>query len=140
MNRLAILDICAAEIGTTEIIGKDHNPRVLEYHQATNLRASTDETPWCAAFVNWVLMQAGYRGTRSAAARSFLNWGIAADQASMGCIVVFRRGTKAWQGHVGFYLGKDQHGNIQCLGGNQSNQVCLASYPAEDVLGYRIAD
>ncbi len=140
MNRLALLDICNAEIGTAEITGEAHNPRILEYHQSTSLKASTDEVPWCASFVNWALMQAGYRGTKSAAARSFLNWGIAAEKASLGCIVVFRRGTKAWQGHVGFYVGKDKNGNILCLGGNQSNQVCVAGYPAKDVLGYRIID
>ena len=140
MNRIAILDICNAEMGTTEISGTEHNDRILEYHQATSLRASTDETPWCAAFVNWVLIQAGYHGTRSAAARSFLNWGIAPDQASIGCIVVFRRGTKAWQGHVGFYVGQDRNGNVLCLGGNQSNQVCVAAYPMKDVLGYRVIE
>ena len=138
MNRMAILDICNAEMGTAEMIGTEHNDRILEYHQATSLKASSDETPWCAAFVNWVLQQAGYRGTQSAAARSFLNWGISAEQASPGCVVVFRRGAKAWQGHVGFYVGKDRRGNILCLGGNQSNQVCVAAYPDRDVLGYRV--
>jgi hypothetical protein len=37
-----------------ERAGKLHHPRILEYHRATRLRATTDEVPWCAAFICWL--------------------------------------------------------------------------------------
>eukprot|EP01156_Anaeramoeba_ignava_P011257 Anaeramoba_ignava/a482504_22.p5 GENE.a482504_22~~a482504_22.p5 ORF type:complete len:143 (+),score=5.17 a482504_22:255-683(+) len=61
--------------GVTEIRGRKHNPRIIEYHKSTTLRASNDETAWCSSFVNWCIEQAGLKGTDSAAARSWLKWG-----------------------------------------------------------------
>ncbi len=137
IDRLAILDICEGEMNVAEVRGDVHNPRIVEYHEATCLKASDDETPWCASFVNWVLQQSGGTGTDSAAARSFLKWGEPLKEPKIGCVVVFKRGTKPWQGHVGFYMGRNRKGDIVTLGGNQSNQVCLATYPARDLLGFR---
>ncbi len=137
MDRLRILDICQGELNVTEIKGRKDNPRIIEYHRATSLKASDDETPWCAAFVNWTLAQAGARGTGSAAARSFLKWGTRLDEPRIGCIVVFKRGKHSWQGHVGFYMGRNSKGDVLCLGGNQRDQVCVESYSSDKVLGYR---
>ena len=140
MNRIAILDVANAELGQQEIAGDEDNPRIVAYHDETSLNAGDDETPWCAAFVNWVLKQAGYQGTNKATARSFLHWGHGIPEPRFGCVVVFKRGTQSWQGHVGFYVGKDKYGNISCLGGNQANRVCVSSYPTADVLGYRFGE
>ena len=44
------------ELGVQEDTGPGSNPRVIEYLHSTTLEggaASTDETPWCSAFVNW---------------------------------------------------------------------------------------
>jgi len=65
-----VLEIARAEIGTKEMQGKTANPRILEYHQTTKLKALSDEVAWCSAFVNWVLKQAGIEGTDSSLARS----------------------------------------------------------------------
>lgn len=95
-------------------------------------------TPWCAAFVNSVLGASGEKGSGSLAARSFLNWGQAADTPSRGDVVVFERGPQ--HGHVGFYVGtevKNGETYIKVLGGNQGNSVKESSYPASRVLGYR---
>jgi uncharacterized protein (TIGR02594 family) len=53
--------------GVAEVVGVEHNPRILEYHTATSLGASEDEVPWCAAFVNWCLLQAGAASSSSGA-------------------------------------------------------------------------
>jgi hypothetical protein len=53
----------------------ENNRRILEYHQATTLATTTDEAPWCSSFVNWVMKNAGRRGTGSALASSWLTWG-----------------------------------------------------------------
>lgn len=122
--------------GVKEITGNEDNPRIVEYHAATTLKASDDETPWCSAFVNWCMDKAGEVKTNKANARSWLNWGVSLDKPVQGCVVVFSRGSKSWQGHVGFYEGSagDQ---VLCLGGNQSNEVNISSYAKSRVLGYR---
>jgi len=70
-----ILLTAKKEIGIREILGIKHNKRILEYHQATSLKASEDEVSWCASFANFILKQCGISGTYSAMARSFLNFG-----------------------------------------------------------------
>jgi len=91
-------------------------------------------TPWCAAFVDAVLQSTGNGGMNSNWARDFLKYGTATTEPTKGDIVVFKRGDG---GHVGFYMGKDEDGNIKVLGGNQSNSVSVASYKSSDLLGYR---
>jgi hypothetical protein len=59
------------------------------------------------------------------------------DKPYPGCIAVFSRGDpRSWTGHVGFYAG-ESGGNIQVLGGNQSNQVSIAPQAKSRLLGYR---
>ena len=113
------------------------NPRIIEYHASTTLKATEDEVAWCSAFVNWCLLQAKFEGTNSAAARSWLNWGNAVDDLVPGDIVIFWRGSPdSWQGHVGFFLEKHQH-TISVLGGNQGNSVSVKDYPISRLLGAR---
>jgi uncharacterized protein (TIGR02594 family) len=70
------MDIAVAELGVHEdSLPGQHNARIVEYHQTTTLKSTDDETPWCSAFVNWVMRQSGRTGTDSAAAKSWLGWG-----------------------------------------------------------------
>ncbi|CDN96091.1 TIGR02594 family protein [Agrobacterium tumefaciens] len=96
-------------------------------------------TPWCAAFVNAVLATQGIEGTGKLNARSFLNFGLPTDNPQPGDVVVFKRGNSEIQGHVGFFNGFDQNGNIIVTGGNQSNSVKTSTYKKEDLLGFRTA-
>lgn len=129
--------IAHAEIGISEIAGKEDNPRILEYHQETSLKASSDEVPWCSSYVNWVFQQVGIEGTDKANARSWTHWGIPLEFPKYGCIVVLKRGANASQGHVGFYLNDAANGRIMLLSGNVSDKVCIASFPKKDVIAYR---
>lgn len=95
------------------------------------------QVPWCAGFVNGALAAGGYGGTGSLAARSFLKYGEATDVPREGDIVVTSRGNDPMKGHVGFYAGTDENGNIKILGGNQGNAVSIKTAPANTVLGYR---
>lgn len=129
------LVIARRELGTTEIPGDRDNPRIVEYHQATSLKATDDETAWCSAFVNWCMREAGLPRTDSAMARSWLKWGTAISAPRPGCVVVFSRGAYP-QGHVAFFVGREGD-RIRVLGGNQGNRVSIAANGTERVLGYR---
>jgi uncharacterized protein (TIGR02594 family) len=129
-------EFATREMGVEEIPGAGNNPRILEYHQATTLKATQDSVAWCSSFVNWCMKQAGVTGTGSAAARSWLNWGVKLDAPRNGCVVVLRRGDNPNNGHVAFFVG-DGGGSIRLLGGNQSDQVKVSSFPITMVLSYR---
>ena len=131
------LQIALKEVGQTEISGIGHNPRILEYHKCTTLKATSDECPWCSSFCNWVMQQARLPSTHSAAARSWLNYGVETQAPKQGDIVVlWRDDPKSFSGHVGFYMEQDQN-SVSILGGNQSNKVCISKYPLNRVLSYR---
>jgi uncharacterized protein (TIGR02594 family) len=125
-------EIARREIGTKELAGIADNPRIVEYHSTTTLRATDDEVPWCSSFVNWCVQKAGYLGTGSAAARSWASWGVKIEKPVKGCIVVM---TRTGGGHVGFYEGSDSS-TVQVLGGNQDDAVNSRRYRAQRVLCY----
>lgn len=136
--KYAWYDIARGELGVQEDTGPGSNPRVLEYLRSTTLEdgaASTDETPWCSAFVNWCVERAGHAGTDSAWARSWLTWGKATTKPTAGCVVVLRRLVDS--GHVGFFVSATAT-HVRILGGNQSNRVCELDFPLANLLGYRV--
>jgi len=80
-------------------------------------------TAWCAAFVNATLGKSGIKGTGSNLARSFLNFGSdSSANPAVGDIAVFSRGNDPSKGHVGFFQGFDEQGNVRILGGNQGGK------------------
>jgi len=124
------------EVGVKEIPGKGHNPRILEYHATTTLKATEDEVSWCSSFVNWCVIQAGLKGTNSAAARSWLKWGVPTLEPKEGDIVVFKRPPNPASGHVAFFVKMDGD-KVFCLGGNQSDMAKISAYKKADVLDFR---
>jgi uncharacterized protein (TIGR02594 family) len=104
-----------------------------------NLNIDPEIVKWCAAFVNAVLATQGLKGTGALNARSFLSYGENTDSPTRGDIVVLRRGKNPDEGHVGFFEGFDRKGNVRVLGGNTSDKVDTATFPARDVLGFRRA-
>lgn len=143
------LAIAQAELGVHEVRGARHEARVLQYHQATSLRARDDETSWCSSFVNWTMQQAGVRGTGSAAARSWLQWGRAVTQDAAhvrpGDVIVFPRGNNPAQGHVAIVAEVLDGGRVKVIGGNQSvrgegyDGVTYAERTLSSALGVRRA-
>lgn len=133
------LKLARAEIGVKEWKGRRHNPRILAYWtDAGGPQFDTDETPWCAAFVNAMLERSGVRGTKAGLARSFENWGKKIETPRLGCAVVFwRNSRKSGSGHVGFFIGYDGAGRLLILGGNQSDGVSVAAFSDDKVLSYR---
>lgn len=115
-----------------------HHPRILAYHGSTYGKASSEEVPWCSAFVNWCIEQSELGGTKSARAVSWLKWGRTLAKPRLGCIVVLWRSANPEEGHVGFYWGEEGD-RILLLGGNQQNAVNIQRYARSKVRnqGYR---
>ena len=123
--------------GVIRTPGPAATDQIVDYLEATTVGSplnQTDATYWCSAFCVWVMERAGYKSTKSAWARHWLDWGQEIDNApERGAITVFRRGTG---GHVGFYLSHTD-GTIRVLGGNQGNAVSIVNQDRSDFLGYR---
>jgi len=134
--------LAKAELGVREFSrkGKD-NERIVDYHRTSkNLSsavAGRDETPWCSSFVNWVMAQAGYRGTGHALAASWLKWryGEEITPGRYGAIAVIKRKGKSSDKatgsstgfHVGFFVSATAS-KLRLLGGNQGNRVKYSNF------------
>lgn len=138
-------------MGIAEMPGALNNPAIVAMLQFVDKSVSTDEVPWCSAFVNAVCKICGLPRSGSLAARSWLQVGrvVTIDAAAPGWdVVILKRGagkqpgpevTRA-PGHVGFFAGLDTSAGgerLHVLGGNQGNRVSLASFPAAQLLGIR---
>lgn len=127
------LEIAQNEVGQKELSGSNHNSRIIAYHASTSLKAKQDEVAWCASFVNWCLTQAGIKGTNSAAAASWASWGSACN-ARYGAVAVIYNAKAANSSlstsgnHVGFLVDETAT-HYKLLGGNQSDQVKVSSFP-----------
>lgn len=129
--------LALAERGVKEAPGAANNPKVQAYYRdAGHPGVRHDSVPWCAAFVGALLKRAGLKGTGKLNARSYLAWGKKLEAPKQGCIVIMSRGRSKWQGHVAFF-DRWERDRLVCLGGNQSDRVCFASYSKARVLGYR---
>jgi uncharacterized protein (TIGR02594 family) len=132
-------EIMKKEIGVCEGHLDQNNPRILEYHATTTLKADSDKIPWCSSFMNWCILQAGGEPTGSALAKSWLSWGVRAKRPVPGDIVVLKRGTNGVFGHVGFLANPINPlvPWIYVLGGNQGDRVCVKIYSKFNVIDYR---
>jgi uncharacterized protein (TIGR02594 family) len=139
--------IAEAEVGVREnAAAGQHNKRILEFHKSTTLRATEDEVPWCSSFVNWVIEESGRAGTRSAAAKSWLNWGTDLATPRAGAVTVIKKkvagadkATGSSSGfHVGFFVSATAT-QLRLLGGNQSDSVKYSNFLLNkyDVKGHR---
>lgn len=107
------MDVAVGELGVEEIPGSGNNSRISEYLSTTNNGSTSDATPWCSAFANWVLTNVGIEGTGLANASSWASWknGQSLTKPAYGAI--------AYQNHhVGFVFG-NCGSYINLLGGNQ---------------------
>jgi len=141
------MSIAEAEVGVREnAAAGQHNKRIIEFHKSTSLRATEDEVPWCSSFVNWVMIESGRTGTKSAAAKSWLNWGTELDTPRVGAITVIKKkvagadkATGSSSGfHVAFFVSATNT-QLRLLGGNQSDSVKYSNFLLSkyDIKGHR---
>jgi len=135
---LKIVKVALQEYGKAGIIGNENNPEIVKYfHEIGHKWVNDDETPWCAAFLNWVLLKCNITGTGKLNARSFLEIGQEVTSPTLGDLVILWRIQKEGPyGHSGIYIAESKH-LLYILGGNEDNMVRIKAYPKENLLGYR---
>lgn len=127
------------QLGEREWAGEaENNPKIVQWFEKIDAPwFTTDETPWCAAFVGAMLVDAGLDSSGSARARSYENWGESCEPLS-GSIAVLKRGNNPKQGHVGFVVAVDEGEDMICiLGGNQGDAVSFDWFPMSRVVTCR---
>ena len=139
---LKIHDVATAELGVHETPGPVATARIVLYATHTTLKATSDEIAWCSSFANYCCDIACFPGEHSAAARSWLNYGVKLDAPILGCIVVFDRhdANNPNAAHVAICDHPDiSNGMIRVVGGNQGKEgaVTISRDPITKVLGYR---
>lgn len=71
-------------------------------------------------------------------ARNWLKFGVPLSAPTLGCVLVFWRGSRAGtNGHVGLYAGEEKDGTLHVLGGNQSDAITIARLDRGRLLGMR---
>jgi uncharacterized protein (TIGR02594 family) len=128
------------------------NPRICEYLRAAVLNSEGDATPWCGAFVAWVLKRHNTVDSPAtaqplaaqplAAAGSWRTWTrVPAGQKAPtygDVVVVLTNPNEAdaskQKFHVGFFV-ESEGDHFQMLGGNQAEggRVCLSRWPSKDI-------
>lgn len=114
--------------------GEDKKPLLNEkgktYKVSTGYKMSeVEDTPWCAAFVQWCLIKSiqEKRG-RGASAQAWKTYGKEAARNQLGAICLIQRepfGDSGSGWHIGFFVGgKPEEGYVALLGGNQDQKVC----------------
>ena len=97
-------------------------------------------TPWCAVYCDSVLSASNLQPRNTLLARDFLKYGTKTKSPKAGDIVVLKRGSEAWTGHVGFFVeypDPSWKGVIRILNGNSLSKVRYTNFYTDKVLGYR---
>jgi uncharacterized protein (TIGR02594 family) len=119
-------------IGTKETIGSKDTKAIIDWAKEEGGSISEtythDSIPWCALFANHILTKVGLKGTETLWALDFAGkWpSIKLAGPAVGAFAPMLRNGG---GHIIVVVGKDQHGNIMGLGGNQKDQVSIVPFP-----------
>jgi uncharacterized protein (TIGR02594 family) len=136
MENAPWVDVARSYLGVKEAPGLANNNVVVNFFKRIKRGGIKDDSvPWCAAFVGGCLEEAGFVSSRFESAKSYLSWGRDISTPVYGCIVIFSR---TGGGHVGFCVGIDQHGRLLVLGVNQNDQVSIAPFNWNRVVGFRL--
>lgn len=119
-------------IGTKEGPGAKDNPQIIEWAKDLGgdigKEYTHDSIPWCALFANHCLAQAGLKGTGTLWALDFAGKWPSVRLAGMA-VGAFAPMVRSGGGHIIQIAGRDQHGRVMGLGGNQSDAVNIEPFP-----------
>jgi uncharacterized protein (TIGR02594 family) len=125
-------------VGTDERGGSGNNPEILDWAHdeggSIAINYKSDSIPWCALYANMVLTKVGLKGTETLWALDWANWGQELPGPAVGAFVPMKRNGG---GHIAIVVGRDQKGNLMCLGGNQDDAVNIKPFPKGRPLGFR---
>lgn len=118
-------------IGLREGAGAYDNKTIIDWAKSEGGSISDtythDSIPWCALFANHILTKVGLKGTETLWALDFAGkW--PAIKLAGPAVGAFAPMLRNGGGHITIVVGKDQHGNIMGLGGNQSDAVTIAPF------------
>jgi uncharacterized protein (TIGR02594 family) len=125
-------------LNTKETPGSGDNQQILDWAREEGgdiARSYThDSIPWCALFANMILYKVGLKGTGTLWALDFATWGVPLGGATVGAFAPMKRDGG---GHIAVVVGRDQRGNLMCIGGNQGDEVSIRPFPADRPVGFR---
>jgi uncharacterized protein (TIGR02594 family) len=125
-------------VGTKEAAGTADNPAIRKWAAEEGGEIAKDynhdSIPWCSLYANMVLSKVGLRGTETLWALDWANWGQKLPGPAVGAFAPMKR---EGGGHIAIVVGRDQNGNLMCLGGNQEDTVNIKPFPAERPLSFR---
>jgi uncharacterized protein (TIGR02594 family) len=125
-------------LNLVEAPGKGDNPDILTWAKeeggAIAKNYNDDSIPWCALYANMVLTKIGIKGTETLWALDWNNWGQKLPGPTVGAFAPMKR---EGGGHIAIVVGRDKHGNLMCLGGNQRDSVNITAFPAQRPLSFR---
>ena len=133
VSRPLWLEAGIALIGTKEGSGAKDNQAIINWAKDEGGDISKEYThdsiPWCALFANHILTKVGIKGTETLWALDFAGkWpSVKLIGPAVGAFAPMKR---TGGGHITVIVGKDQHGNIMGLGGNQADAVNIEPFAA----------
>lgn len=148
-RNLAILNFAEGELGVKEYSGSKSNKKVEDYldhgySKSNGPTSLTDDVPWCAGFIAYVLEANPYikmGSTNSLMARSYEKWGVSTKRRVLpgDIVTMWRKSLAAGTGHVTFFLGwaNEAKTKFYGLGGNQSDEVNISVYSTNRVTDFR---
>lgn len=119
-------------VGLAEGVGSRDNPNIIDWAKEEGGDIASEYThdsiPWCALFIDHILTRGGSKGTGTLWALDYAGkWpSVKLAGPAVGAIAPMQR---VGGGHVICVAGRDQHGNIMGLGGNQSDRVSVVGFP-----------
>lgn len=125
-------------LGLQEVPGAGDNPVIINMAKGVGGEAEKnykhDSVPWCKLFIIACLEQCGMRYDDSLWALDSVNWGQKLLGPCVGALAVLKR---SGGGHVTWVVGRDQHGNVMCCGGNQNDEVNIKPFDPDRVVAWR---
>lgn len=118
-------------LGTHEGLGSKDNKEIIDWAKEEGGDIANDfnhdSIPWCALFANHILTKVGLKGTETLWALDFAGkW--PCTRLIGPAVGAFAPMKRQGGGHIMVIVGKDQHGNVMGLGGNQSDAVTVAPF------------
>lgn len=128
------------EMAVLEVPGPGSNARIEWYHSFTAAGRAPDDVAWCSSALNAGMITAGYPGTRSKQASSWLRYGVP-YKLCVGGILVFGKSDpdSKGTGHVAWCAGWSAEW-VLALGGNQNNRFSCVRKPITSLLDVRMPE